>query len=103
MVIPCKFTPKNYTSNLNFKKKKFSIPERGLRFDLKIGKRPFCDVGRNIFFLWKRKFIIVFFGVKFTGDYRNVAIIPTLFGDHTQKSKKPNFSSFFRLLTVIPK
>ena len=48
-----------------------------------------------------------FIGVKFTGDYRSVAITPTLFRDHRQKSKKPNFSSFFRLLTrnnyVIPK
>ena len=32
-----------------------------------------------------------------------VAIIPTLFRDHRQKSKKPNVSSFFRLFTVIPK
>ena len=80
---------------MNFEKKKMSIPERGLRFGLKIGKRPICDVGRNFFFLFKRKFIIVFFGVKFIGDYRNVAIIPTLFWDHRQKSKKPNFSSFF--------
>ena len=99
---PVNFTPKNYTSKLNFEKKKFSIPERGLRFGLKIGKRPFCDVGRNFFFLWKIKLIIVFFGVKFTGDDRNVAIIPTLFRDHIQNSKKPNFSSFFRLLIVIP-
>ena len=44
-----------------------------------------------------------FFGVKFTGDYRNVAIIPTLFRIHSQNLKKPNFSSFFLLLTVIPK
>ena len=43
------------------------------------------------------------YGVKFTGDYRNVAIILTLFRDHSQNSKKPNFSSFFRLFTVIPK
>ena len=47
------------------------------------------------FFLWKKKLIIVFFGVKFTGDYRNVAIISTLFRDHSQNSEKPNFSSFF--------
>ena len=90
-------------SKLNFEKKKFSTPERGLRFGLKIGKRPFWDVGPIFFFLWKKKLIIVFFGVKFNGDYRNVAIIPILFRDHRQKSKKPNFSSFFRLLTVIPK
>ena len=57
----------------------------------------------GFFFLWKKKLIIVFFGVEFTGDYRDVAIIPTLFRDHRQKSKKPICSSFFLLLTVIPK
>ena len=72
-----------------------SIPERGLRFGVKIGKRPFWDVGRNFFFSWKKKFIQFFFEVKFPGDYLNVAIIPTLFRDHRQKSKKPNFSLFF--------
>ena len=56
----------------------------------------------GIFFCGK-KLIIVFFTVKFTGDYRDVAIISTLFRDHSQKSKKPNFSSFFLLLIVIPK
>ena len=65
-------------------------------------KRLFWDVGRNLF-LWKKKLIVVFFGVKFTGDYHNVAIIPTLFRHHGQNSKKPNFSLFFLLLTVIPK
>ena len=100
---PVNFTPKSYTSNLNFEKKKFLIPERGLRFGLKIGKRPFSDVGRNFFFLWKKKLILVFFGVKFDGDYRDVAIISTLFRDHSQNSKNPNFSSFFPLLTVITK
>ena len=54
------------------------------------------------FFLWKIKLIIVFFGVKFTGDYRNDAIILSLFRDHSQNSKKPNFLSFFLHLTVIP-
>ena len=44
-----------------------------------------------------------FFGVKFTEDYRSVAIIPTLFRHHIQNLKKPNFSLFFLLLTVIPK
>ena len=45
----------------------------------------------------------MFFGVKFTGDYRNLGIIPKFFRDQRQKSKKPNFSLFFRVLTVIPK
>ena len=92
---PVNFTPKNCTSKLNFEKKKLSIPERGLRFGLKIGKRPFCDVGRIFFFLWKKKLIIAFFVVKFTGDYRNVAIIPTLFRDHRQKLKKTDFFIVF--------
>ena len=89
-------------SKLNFEKRKFSIPERGLRFDLKIGKRPVCDVGRKFFFVGKN-LIVLFIGVKFTGDYCNVATIPTLFRDRIQNSKKPNFSLFFLLLTVIPK
>ena len=100
---PVNFTLKNYRSKLNFEKKKFSIPESGLRFDLKIDKRPFWDVRRNFFFLWKNKLTIVFFGVKFTRDYRNVAIIPSLFRNHSQNSIKPIFSSFFLLLTVITK
>ena len=49
------FTLKNYSSKLNFEKKKFLIPERGLRFDLKIDKRPFWDVGRNFFFFVEKK------------------------------------------------
>ena len=100
---PVNFSLKNYTSKLNFRKKKFSITESGLRFDLKIDKRPFWDVGRNFFFFVEKNLIVVFFGVKFTGDSRNVAIDTTLFRDQTQNSKKPNCSSFFRLFTVTPK
>ena len=44
------------------------------------------------FFLWKIKLTIVFFEVKFTGDYLNVAIISTLFRDRSHNPKKPNFS-----------
>ena len=100
---PVIFTAKNYTSKLNFEKKKISIPEMRLRFSRKIGKRPFWDVWRNFYFFLEKKVIMVFFGVEFTWDIRDVAIIPTLFRDHRQKSKKPIFSSFFLLLTVIPK
>ena len=57
----------------------------------------------GIFFFVEKKLIIVFFAVKFTGNYRNVAIISTLFRDHRQKSKKPIFSSVFVLLNVIHK
>ena len=39
----------------------------------------------------KNTMIIVFFGVKFTGDNRNLAIIATLFRDHSQKSTTLNF------------
>ena len=100
---PVNFIPKNYTSKLNFEKKKFSIPERGLRFGLKIAKTTILGCRTEFFFLWKIKLTIVFFGVKFTGDYRNFAIISTLFRYHSQNSKHPNFWSFFLLLTVIPK
>ena len=89
-------------SKLNFEKKKLSIPERGLRFGRKIAKTTIWGC-RTVFFFVEKKLIIVFFGVKFTGDYHNVAIIPTLYRDHRQKSKKPIFSSFFLLLTVITK
>ena len=60
-------------------------------------------MSEGIFFLWKKKLIIVFFGGKFAGDYHNVAIIPTLFRDHRQKLQKPIFSLFSLLLTVITK
>ena len=86
------FTPKNYTSKLVFEKKKFSIPES---FGLKIAKMTILGCRTKIFFFVVKKLIIVFFRVKYTGDYRDVAIISTLFRDHSQKSKKPNFSSFF--------
>ena len=99
---PANFTLKNYTSKLNFEIKNFRFPKGVSGSVSKSRKRPFWDIGRN-FFLWKSKIIIVFFGVNFTGEYRNVAIIPTLLRDHRQKSKKPNFLLFFRLLTVIPK
>ena len=36
-----------------------------------------------------------FFGVKFTGDYRSVAIISSLFRHHSQNSKKPEFFIVF--------
>ena len=85
-------------------KKKFSIPKRSLRFDLKIAKTTILGVTeRQIFFFVKKKLFIEFFGVKFTEEYYDVAIILQLFRDHSQKSKKRNFSSFFRLSTVIPK
>ena len=89
------FTLKNNTSKLNFEKKVFRFPKGVTGSVSKSRKRPFWDVGQIFFFSWKKELIIVFFGVKCTGDYRNVAIIPTLFRDHRQKSKKPTFSSFF--------
>ena len=47
-------TPKNCRSKLNLLKKKFSISERGLRFDLKIAKTTTLGVSdRNFFFCGK--------------------------------------------------
>ena len=91
-LFPVNFTPKNYTSKLNFEKNKLSIPERGLGFRLKIAKTSILGGRTEFFFLFKRKFTIVFFGVKLTGDYCDVAIISSLFRNQREKSKKPNFS-----------
>ena len=100
---PVNFTPKNHTSKLNFEKKKFFYSRKGSQVRSQNRKTTILWYRTEVFFLWKKKLIIRFFGVKFTRDYNNVAIIPTLFRDHSRNSKKPNFSSFFRLLTVIPK
>ena len=99
---PANFTLKNYTSKLNFEIKNFRFL-KGVSVSVSNRKTTVLRSRMEFFFLWNRKFIIVFFGVKFTGDYRNVASIPTLFRDRRQKSKKPNASSFFRLLSAMPK
>ena len=100
---PVNFTPKNYMSKLILRKKKFRFPKGVSGSVLKSENDHFGMSDGIFFFLRKKKLTIVFFGVEFTGDYRDVAIISTLFRDHSQNSKNPNFSSFFRLLTVIQK
>ena len=68
-------------------KKKISIPERGLRFGPKIAKTTILGVpDRHFFFFVEKKVDCAFFGVKFTGDYDNDAVIPYLFRNHGQKS-----------------
>ena len=100
---PVNLTPKNYMSKLNFEKKNFRFP-KGVSGSVSKSENDHFGMWDRIFFFVEKKLIIVFFGVKFTGDYCNVAIISTLFRDHSQNSKKPNFSSLFRLyFTVIPK
>ena len=88
--------PKNYTNKLNFKKKKFPLL-KVVSGSVSKSENVHFGMSEGFFFLWEKKLSIVFFEVKFTGDYRNVAIISTLFRDHSQNSKKPNFSSFFLL------
>ena len=79
-------------SKLNFEKKNFRFP-KGVSGSVSKSENDHFGMSAGIFFFsWKKKLIVVFFGVKFTGDYRNVAIISTLFRDHSQNSKKPNFS-----------
>ena len=69
-------------SKLNFEKKNVRFP-KGVSGSVSKSENDHFGMSDGIFFfLFKRKFIIVFFGVKFTGDYRNVAIISTLFRDH---------------------
>ena len=77
------------------RKKNFRFP-KGLSGSLSNLENDLFGMSDGIFFFFvEKKLIIVFFGVKFTGDYRNVAIIPTLFRDHKQKSKKTDFFIVF--------
>ena len=52
---PVNFTPKNYSSKLNFEKKKLSIPESGLRFGLKIAKTTILGCRTEFFFFVENK------------------------------------------------
>ena len=104
MVLPVNFTPKNNTSKLNLRKKNFRFPE-GASGSVSKSENDHFGISDGIFFLWKKKLIIVFFGVKFTEDYRDVAIISSLFRHHSQNSKKTKFfivfSTFDRDLEII--
>ena len=93
-LFPVNFTLKNYTSTLNFEKKIFDS-RKGFQVRSQNRKTTILGCRTEFFFCGKKKLITVFFGVKFTGDYRDVAIISSLFRDHSQNSKKPNFSLFF--------
>ena len=68
-------------SKLNFQKQYFRFPKG---FSDAVSKSENDHFGMSdeiFFFFWKKTSIIVFFGVEFTGDYRNVALILTLFRD----------------------
>ena len=83
MVIPGEFHPKNYTSKLNSQKKNFRFP-KGVSGSVSKWENDHCGMSDEIFFfLGEKKLTIVFFGMKYTGDYRNVAIISKLFRDHS--------------------
>ena len=60
--LPVNFTPKNYSSKLNFQKKKFRFPKVVSGSVSKSRKRPFWDVRRNFFFLEKKVDYGVFLG-----------------------------------------
>ena len=68
---PGKFHPKELYKYVEYGKKKFSIPKRGLRIVKTTIFRCRTD---NFFFSWEK--FVVFFGVKFNGDYYGVAVIP---------------------------
>ena len=87
---------------LNFGKKNSRSP-KGVAGLVSKSEDDHFGMSDGIFFFVEKKLIIVFVGLNFTGDYRDLAIISSFFLDHSQNSKKPNFSSFFLLLTVIPK
>ena len=76
------------------RKKKFRFP-KGVSGSVSKSENDRFVMSDGFFFVQQKVYHVFFFGVKFTGDYRNVAIILILFRDHRQKSKKPKFSSFF--------
>ena len=77
------------------RKKNFRFPQ-GNSGAVSKSENDHFGMADGIFFLWKKKLILVFYGVKFDGDCRDVAIISTLFRDHRQNSKKKQiFHSFF--------
>ena len=73
---PENFTPKNYTNKLNFEKKNFRFP-KGVSGSVLKSENDHFGTHVGIFFFLEKKMIMVFFGVKFTGDYRDLAIIST--------------------------
>ena len=82
-------------SKLNFEKKKFRFP-KGFSDAVSKSENDHLGMSDGIFiFIWNKKSIIVFFGVEFTGDYRNVAIILTLFGITVKIRKNRIFHRFF--------
>ena len=64
---PENFTPKNYTSKLNYEKKNFWLP-KGVSGSVLKSENDHFGMSVGIFFFLEKKVIIVFFGVKFTGD-----------------------------------
>ena len=101
-LFPVNFTLKTYTSKWNFEKKNFQFPNGVSGSISKSRKRPFCDVGRNFFFLSKKKLTRVYWGEvywRWPWCCNHCIII----SGSQSKFKNPNFSSFFLLLTVITK
>ena len=83
MVIPGNYY-RQKLYKLSFEKKKFRFP-KGVSGSVVKSKTTILGCLTEFSFFGKKKLIKVFFGVEFTGDYRDVAIIPTLFPDHRQK------------------
>ena len=65
-------------------------------FNGSLSSQHFGGVSKKVFFSWKKKLIVLFFGVKFDRDLTDyhVAIIPILHRDRSQKLEKPNFFEF---------
>ena len=92
---PVNFTLKNYTSKLNFEKKNFRFP-KGASGSVSKSENDHFGMSDGIFFFWwTKKLIVVFFGVKFTGDYRDVAIISSLYRHQSKFEKAKFFYCFF--------
>ena len=69
-------------NKLNFEKKNFRF-SKGVSSSVSKSENEHFGMSDGIFFFVGKKLTLVFFGVKLTGDYRDVAIISTLFRDHS--------------------
>ena len=83
MVIPGKFHPKKLYEYVKFGKKNSRSP-KGVAGLVSKSEDDQFGMSDGIFFFVEKKLIIVIFGVRITGVYRNIAITSTLFRDHSQ-------------------
>ena len=99
---PVNFTPKNYTSKLNFEKKNFRFPKGVSGSVSKSRQRPFWVSDGIFFFCWKKSWPLCFSGSNLPEITGILQSFQHYFGI-TVKFEKTEFFIVIWLFTVIPK